>query len=282
MPFAVPIGARKTARAGNSDRKAPSLARLYLDLTLLIALIPAILAAGGALGVKLEAIDRPLGYTLMTLDWAPKAAFISVATGIVGLVVALFAGFSRLWRAAALALLFTAITLAVMAGAKALQGLAPPIHDVATDWETPLTFSDAALAARGGSAQAVTDDPSLPVGSDAYAGRRIADINAETCPTARPLVSTRAPGDTYQAIKSAVLASGMTIVTDAPVEGRLEATGQSFWYGLTDDLAVRVRPDAQGSRLDLRSIGRDAGPDQGRNCARISELLKAVGAQPIP
>ena len=282
MPFAVPIGARKTARAGNTDRKAPSLARLYLDLALLIALIPAILAAGGALGVKLEAIDRPLGYTLMTLDWAPKAAFISVATGIVGLVVALFAGFSRLWRAAALALLVTAITLAVMAGAKALQGLAPPIHDVATDWETPLTFSDAALAARGGSAQAVTDDPSLPVGSDAYAGRRIADINAETCPTARPLVSTRAPGDTYQAIKAAVLASGMTIVTDAPVEGRLEATGQSFWYGLTDDLAVRVRPDAQGSRLDLRSIGRDAGPDQGRNCARISELLKAVGAQPIP
>ena len=72
------------------------------------------------------------------------------------------------------------------------------------------------------------------------------------------------------------MAQGMTLVTDDPVDGRLEATARSFWYGLTDDVVVRVRPDAQGSRLDLRSIGRDAGPDQGRNCARIGELITAV------
>jgi fatty-acyl-CoA synthase len=40
-----------------------------------------------------------------------------------------------------------------------------------------------------------------------------------------------------------------------------------------------VRPDAAGSRLDLRSIGRDAGPDQGRNCARIGTLVGAVKGQ---
>jgi fatty-acyl-CoA synthase len=289
MPFAAPIALgkkSKTKGAGKASKavkaatgKPPAWASLYLDLAILIALAPALLAGAGALGVKLGVIALPLGYTSMTLDWAPKVAFVSVATGLLGLVIALVGGFSRLWKAAVLALVVTAVTFGVMIGAKALLGQSPPIHDVSTDWKTPLSFSDAAMAARGGSAEVVDDDPSLPVGSAAFAGRRLAEINAETCPAARPLVSGRAPGDAYEAIKAAVLASGMTLITDDPMDGRLEATARSFWYGLTDDLVVRVRPDAAGSRLDLRSIGRDAGPDQGRNCARIGTLVGAVKGQ---
>ncbi|WP_184721920.1 long-chain-fatty-acid--CoA ligase [Caulobacter sp.] len=283
LPFAMPItpgkkGARsKAAKAeGAKSGKPPIWASLYVDLAVLAALAPAILAGGGALGVKLGLIDLPLGYGAMTLDWAPKAAFVSVATSLLALVIALVGGFSKLGKGALLALALTAASFAAMFGAKALSGQSPPIHDVATDWKTPLAFSDAALAARGGSAQIVDDDPSLPVGSAAYAGRSVADVNAETCPAARPLVSPRAPTDAYEAVKAAVMASGMTLITDDPMDGRLEATGSSFWYGLTDDLVVRVRPDAQGSRVDMRSIGRDAGPDQGRNCARIGSLIAAV------
>jgi len=287
LPFAMPIapGKRdKAARAGaKADKKTsgkpPLWASLYLDLALLVALAPAILAGGGALGVKLGMIPLSLGYLSMTLDWAPRLASASIATGLLGLVVALVAGFGRLGRMALLALAVTAATFGVMFGANALRGQSPPIHDVATDWKTPLAFSDAAMAARGGSAEIVDDDPALPVGSAAYAGRRVAEINAETCPAARPLVSARAPGDVYEAVKAAVMAQGMTLVTDDPVDGRLEATARSFWYGLTDDVVVRVRPDAKGSRLDLRSIGRDPGPDQGRNCARIGELLTAVNGR---
>lgn len=280
-PFAVPItpgrrGKAKAAKAAGDKKAKPGWAAIYLDFAVLVALIPAILAGGGALGVKLGLIDLPFGYNTMTLDWAPRAAQASIATGLIGLVIALFAGFGRLWKAALLALLITGATFGVMFGAKALFGQTPPIHDVATDWKTPLDFSDAALAARGGAAAFVDDDPSLPVGSAAYAGRRIAEINAETCPAARPLVSGRTPADAYEAAKAAVLASGMTLITDDPMDGRLEATAESFWYGLTDDLVVRVRPDAAGSRLDMRSIGRDAGADLGRNCDRIGALMTAI------
>ncbi len=284
-PFSAPItpsrrgvskaSARTSAKAETKRDKPPAWASLYLDFAVLIALAPAILVGGGALGVKLGLIGQSLGYAAMTVDWAPKAAYLGVATSLLGLVVALAGGFGRLWKLAALALAITAVTFGVMIAADALFK-APPIHDVATDWKTPLTFSDAAMAGRGGSAEPVLDDPSLPVGSTAYAGREIAAINGETCPAARPLVVNRAPGDVYEAAKAAVLAKGMTLVTDDPTDGRLEAMARSFWYGLTDDLVLRVRADAQGARLDMRSIGRDAGGDQGRNCQRIGDLIAAV------
>ena len=270
-PLAMPVVRQregKKVKAAKTDKPGGFTSGL-LDLAVLIALAPALLVAAGALGVKFGVFPLALGYDQMTLDWAPKAAMLGVATGVLGLIAALFGGFSRFWKKALLA-------LAIMVAANALGGRAPPIHDVSTDWRTPLMPSDAALAARGGEAQTVEADPSLPVGSLAFAGRRVADVNAETCAAARPLILARSPTDAYEAAKAAVQAAGLTIVTDDPMDGRLEATGRSFWYGLKDDLVVRVRPDAAGARVDMRSVGREAGGDMGRNCRRVGDLLAMV------
>ncbi|WP_421738937.1 long-chain-fatty-acid--CoA ligase [Caulobacter sp.] len=279
LPFAMPLTPRQrrsATRASGGDKPAPGWASLFLDVALVIALAPALLVAAGAVGVKYGLIDLSLGYGLMAQQWAPKVALLSVATSVLGLIIGLIAGFGGLWKRVLLTLLITIATIGGMIGVKAMGAGAPPIHDVSTDWRTPLGFSDATLAARGGSAQAVEDDPSLPVGSSAFAGRRVADVNAETCPAARPLVLERAPADAYEAAKAAVLASGLTLITDDPMDGRLEATGKSYWYGLVDDLVVRVRPDTAGARVDMRSIGRDPGPDRGRNCRRIEGLITAM------
>ena len=278
MPL-VPPSARKSKKAkaaAQKSGKSGGLTAVLLDLAILVALAPALLVAAGALGVKFGVFPLAVGYDQMSLDWAPKAAMLGVATGVLGLIAALFGGFSRFWAKALLALAITIATLGAMVAANALGGRAPPIHDVSTDWKTPLMLSDAAQAARGGDAQTVEEDPSLPVGSLAYAGRRIADVNAETCPAARPLVVERSPADAYEAAKAAVQAAGLTLVTDDPMDGRLEATGQSFWYGLKDDLIVRVRPDTNGARVDMRSVGRNAGADMGRNCRRVGGLLAVV------
>ncbi|WP_425997564.1 long-chain-fatty-acid--CoA ligase [Caulobacter sp. DWR1-3-2b1] len=279
MPFAMPLTPRDQRKARAVSAKVgqtPAWAPLYLDLALVIALVPGLLVAVGALGVKFGLLDLTLGYNQMAQDWAPKVALLSVATGVLGLIIALMVGFSKLWKRVLLILLITVATIAAMLGVNAVGGRAPPVHDVATDWKTPLGFSDAALAARGGSAQAVEDDPSLPVGSVVFAGRRVADVNAQTCAAARPLVLERSPADAYEVAKAAVLASGLTLITDDPMDGRLEATGRSYWYGLVDDLVVRVRPDAAGARVDMRSIGREGGADLGRNCRRIESLLTAI------
>jgi fatty-acyl-CoA synthase len=281
-PLAMPLvpsrkgKTRKAAAEASAAKPKGGFTSGLLDLAVLIALAPALLVGAGALGVKAGVIPLALGYDQMTLDWAPKAAMLGVATGVLGLIFALFGGFSRFWKKALLALAITVATLGAMVAANAMGGRAPPIHDVSTDWKTPLMLSDAALAARGGEAQTVEADPSLPVGSLAFAGRRVADVNAETCAAARPLVVARSPADAYEAAKAAVQAAGLSIVTDDPMDGRLEATGQSFWYGLKDDLVVRVRPDANGARVDMRAIGREAGGDMGRNCRRVGDLLAVV------
>jgi fatty-acyl-CoA synthase len=262
----------KVEKAGGKGGVASRL----LELAVLVALVPAVLVAVAALGVKLGLLPQGLGYDRMTLDWAPKAAVLGVATGVLGLFVAVFGGFSRHWKKALLAVAITVATLGIMVAANVVGGRAPPIHDVATDWTTPLTLSEAGLAARGIGAPPIEADPTLPIGSLTFAGRRVAEVNAETCPAARPLVLARSPADAYAAAKAAVQAAGLSIVTDDPAEGRLEATGRTFWYGLKDDLIVRVRPDAAGARVDLRSIGREAGGDMGRNCRRVGALLAAV------
>jgi fatty-acyl-CoA synthase len=275
MPLVPPRKSQK-AKTKASGKSGGGLTSGLLSLAILIALAPALLVATGALGVKFGLVPQVVGYDQMTLDWAPNAAMLGVATGVLGLIAALFGGFPRFWKKALLALAITLVTLGAMVAANAVGGRAPPIHDVSTDWKTPLMLSDAGLAARGGEAQTVEEDPSLPVGSLAFAGRRIADVNAETCPAARPLVLERSPADAYEAAKAAVQGAGLTIVTDDPMDGRLEATGQTFWYGLLDDLVVRVRPDTAGARVDMRAIGRKAGADMGRNCRRLGRLLAAV------
>jgi fatty-acyl-CoA synthase len=280
-PLAMPLipsrkGKKAKAKAETGDKAKGGFTSGVLDLAVLIALAPALLVAAGALGVKSGVIPLSLGFDQMTVDWAPKAALLGVATGVLGLIFALFGGFSRFWKKALLALAITVATLGAMVAANALGGRAPPVHDVSTDWKTPLMLSDAALATRGDAAQTVEADPSLPVGSLAFAGRRIADVNAETCAAARPLILSRSPTDAYESAKAAVQAAGLAIVTDDPMDGRLEATGQSFWYGLKDDLVVRVRPDASGARVDMRAVGREPGGDMGRNCRRVGGLLAAV------
>ncbi|KRA59635.1 fatty-acyl-CoA synthase [Caulobacter sp. Root655] len=275
MPV-IPSKGGKKARKADAKGKSSGAAGVLVDVAVLVALAPALLVAAGAVGVKLGLFGQPVGYDLLTLDWAPKVATLGVATGVLALIVALFGGFSKLWKKALLALAITIATLGVMVAANAVGGRAPPIHDVSTDWKTPLMLSDAGLAARGGEAQTVEPDPSLPVGSADFAGRRVADVNAETCPAARPLVLARSPADAYESAKAAVQAAGLTLVTDDPIDGRLEATGQSFWYGLKDDLVVRVRPDAAGARVDMRSVGRAPGADMGRNCRRVGGLLAVV------
>ena len=71
-------------------------------------------------------------------------------------------------------------------------------------------------------------------------------------------------------------ARGWTVVTDDVQSGSIEATVSSFWFDFKDDVMIRVMPEGEGSRLDVRSISRVGLSDLGANSKRVSDLLNEI------
>ena len=237
----------------------------------------------GALAAKFNLITQQQGFDAMliqgpteSLGWAPAIALVGVLTGLIGVLVAVFGGFSKLWGKALLALLVTALTWGAFIGFGIWDRRIPSIHDVATDWSEPLMFSPTALKARGPDANPVDPSPILPLGSRAYAGRRVAEVNAETCPSARPVTIAATAAQAFASARAAVEGAGMSIITADPASGRIEATAVSLLYGFKDDVVVRVRPTGAGARIDLRAVRRTGDNDMGANCRRIQTLVTAI------
>ncbi|ATQ41928.1 long-chain-fatty-acid--CoA ligase [Caulobacter mirabilis] len=255
----------------------------YLNLAVLFALVPALLAAGGVLGARFGLWSWVQGYEAMlvrgatpALGWAQALAMVGALTGVLALIVALFAGFSKHWRKAALALAITAATWAGFAAWRTWQASNPPIHDVATDWSEPLMFSKAMLVQRGAGANPVDAAPALAVGSRAFSGRTLADVNAETCPDARPVTVRATPAQAFAHAEAVLQAAGLVLVTRDLAGGRLEATARRPLSGVEDDIVLRVRQAVDGARIDVRSVGRIGEGDGGANCRRIKALTSAL------
>lgn len=73
----------------------------------------------------------------------------------------------------------------------------------------------------------------------------------------------------------AVQRLGWTIVDASEKDLRIEATDKSFWFGRTSDIVIRVRQAGTiGSRIDVRSMSREAGKDHGRNVERLKAFFR--------
>jgi fatty-acyl-CoA synthase len=259
---------------------AARAAKHLLRLTALIAVLPVLFVVVGALGTKLGLWSWLFGFRTLSIQAAPTTAFIGVFTGLAALYVAAFAGFRRLWPLAAASLLLPLGVILAFHQFRAYAQAVPPIHDVATDWVEPLMFSERLMRLRGPDANPVERDPTFEWDNpmvENWAVRRVAEINARTCPGARPLALAQPPAAAYARVKAAARQAGAVVVTDDPAAGRLEATDESFWFGFKDDLVFRVRAAGQGSRVDVRSVSRVGKSDLGANCARVTRLVEALG-----
>jgi uncharacterized protein (DUF1499 family) len=58
--------------------------------------------------------------------------------------------------------------------------------------------------------------------------------------------------------------------------GRLEAIDRTFLLRLPDDVTVRLRPRADGTRIDVRSASRIGTHDLGQNARRIRAYLDEI------
>lgn len=199
------------------------------------------------------------------LPWMLGLALFALgglAAGIGALAVAVYAlrkrGPSAVMGVAAVAGL---IAFGVVA-AKIAEGRdVPRIHDITTDTRDPPPFQ-ALLAERGEN-----------VSPAAYDGEAVAAAQRTAYPDLTGVLMTEAPAVAFDKALAATREMGWRIVLADAAAGRIEAVATVPWWGFKDDVVVRVRPDAGGSRVDVRSKSRVGEGDVGVNAERIRAYL---------
>lgn len=143
----------------------------------------------------------------------------------------------------------------------------PVINDITTDTESPPRFV---------SIIPLRKDATSPV---EYAGAAIASQQIRAYPEVKPAVFPLPPDKAFALALATAKKLGWRIVDANPNEGRIEASDTTFWFGFTDDIVVRVRAEAGGSRVDVRSLSRVGRGDVGANARRIEKFIEALRKQ---
>lgn len=227
-------------------------------VSLALMALAALLLAGA--GVRLGLWPFPVGFQILKY-----AAYSGAGVALLALVALLA---PRLRRAGAGALVFAMLLGGVAFALPWWQvqqaGELPPIHDIATDTADPPLFVAV-----------------LPLRKDArnsadYGGPEIAEQQHRAYPDLQPLHLPLAPAAAFELALARARAMGWDIVASDAAQGRIEATDTTLWFGFKDDMVVRVRPDGDGSRIDVRSLSRVGKSDVGANARRVRAYLSRV------
>jgi uncharacterized protein (DUF1499 family) len=145
----------------------------------------------------------------------------------------------------------------------------PMIADITTDPIDPPRF-DAIARLRTRLANPV-----------AYAGLYAAELQKTAYPDIAPLDTDASLQTTYDATMAVITKRRWQVInTRAPAPGRrealIEAVARTPIMGFRDDIAIRIRQTARGSRVDVRSASRYGRHDFGANAARVRVLLADV------
>ena len=94
----------------------------------------------------------------------------------------------------------------------------------------------------------------------------------------QPLVLRASAEEAFARARAAAQDMGWEIVSADPARGHIEAVATTFWFGFKDDVTVRVTPQGETSRIDVRSRSRVGRGDAGTNASRIRRYLAKLQA----
>ena len=225
--------------------RTPAKGRGLVQALLVAAAASPLLVLLSALGVRAGLLSLETGWSLLTLQIAWWLAWLGGAAALVAVVVAL----KDLRRSGVFALAAVLIAGATLAGFVWQKGrlAAGPLEHVSTDLEEIPGFGDLAERRPG-------SGPGPAVG--------VAD-----CPGAQPVMRQVAPEVAGWALEQAGFR-----VRGFGVQ-RADGTRTGYWFGVTHDAVIRIRP----GRTDIRVAARDSLPHGGEACrlaTRISEALR--------
>ncbi len=140
----------------------------------------------------------------------------------------------------------------------------PAIHDITTDTTNPPAFV-AIARVRVAAANPVT-----------YDGAETAVQQRRAYPDIRTIMLPYTTDDVFAASMQVVEELGWRIAEANVQQGRIEATVTSRWFGLKDDVVVRLVPDGGVTVLDMRSKSRVGITDVGSNAGHIRTFIAAL------
>lgn len=232
--------------------------------SLAVLAILALIVAGP--GYRLGLWDFRPAFTIMR--WAAYGGLAAAGLSLLGALVTWPGRMRRGFGLAVVGLLLGLLTAAMPWQWWSTAQRVPPIHDITTDTETPPAFV-AILPLRRGA----------PNTAD-YGGPEVAAQQRSGYPDLVPLFLPDPPERVFTRALTAAHEMGWDIVAAEPAEGRIEASDTTFWFGFIDDIVVRVRPEKNGSRIDVRSVSRVGRSDVGTNAARITAYLARIADTP--
>ncbi len=260
---------------------------VWVRLALLASLLVPVWFLVAALGTKFGLFPWTFGFGVMSGAKVVQPMLLGTAAfALIGLALALAVPPRRGRRAAFVALLIPVLGLGYAVYMRQTATALPPVHEASTDWADPPSFSQTVLEARAKlpGANALDLDAPLPATSiwPQYAHRRTLDVLRETQADLKPMVTDTPAFDAFQvALDTAEAQPGWVVDRNDATTGVIEAHATSFWYGFTDDIAIRVRrlPDDSGTTIDIRSVSRVGLSDLGANAMRVRAYLASLNAK---
>src|SRR3974390_942379 len=232
------------------------------------------LAIFSVVGVLVSALIARFGFlelkpALATFFAALAFALLSILVGLAG-AIAIWQDGSRGISRILVAFLISAALLAYPAYLPLQYRKLPRIHDITTDPIDPPRF-DALARLRSGDGT----NPAVYAGLYSAEQQRIAYPDIET-------VELEISAQRAYEVALQLVPKRKWLITDerAPPPprrvGRIEAVARTPIMGFREDVSIRVTPDGEDSRVDIRSASRYFEGDLGSNAARVRKLIDDI------
>ncbi len=221
-------------------------------LALILALVALVMLGLSGPGVRFQLWDYRIGLTVFA--WA---AYVAIAGALVAAVALAIPNVRR--RGMFMPMLALVIGLAVLYVPLEFRREAravPPINDISTDTQDP---------------------PHYMTTVRNYPGAEFARQQRLAYPDIGPVLLAAPAAQAFRKALAAAESMGWEVVGSDAAAGTIEAVDTTKFFGFKDDIAVRVTPTADGSKVDIRSKSRVGRSDLGTNARRIrayTERLK--------
>ncbi|MBC9878590.1 DUF1499 domain-containing protein [Bradyrhizobium sp. INPA01-394B] len=209
------------------------------------------------------------------LEMKPALATFFGGLAIAALSILLgLAGFAAIWQNGSrgmarilLAFLIDGAILAYPAYQALLYSKLPHIYDITTDPIDPPRFEALSRLRTG-------DGTNTAV----YAGLYSAEQQRQLYPDIEPIELEIPVDRAYAIARQLVVKRKWTIIDEREPQpprrmGRIEAVARTPIMGFREDVSIRVVPDGDDSRVDIRSASRYFDSDLGSNAARVTKFI---------